>query len=121
MFRTAVIRDLLPLARKLGPPKFRRFLANISPFSLPKDFLDVTDTLEEASKMVLSKKREALEKGEDAINELAGKGKDIISVLCEIFYICLVTTFLELKLDFSESQHERGHLRGRACGTYDVR
>ena len=76
MFRTAVIRDLLPLARKLGPPKFRRFLANISPFSLPKDFLNVTDTLEEASKMVLSKKREALEKGEDAINELAGKGKD---------------------------------------------
>ena len=79
--------DAKAWARKLGPPKFRRFLANISPFSLPKDFLDVTDTLEEASKMVLSKKREALEKGEDAINELAGKGKDIISVLCEIFYI----------------------------------
>ena len=74
--------SLLPYIEMLNRGT-RRFLVSISPFRLPKDIRDLTDTLEGVSTEILEKKRTALEKGGDAFEGLAGKGKDIMSVLCE--------------------------------------
>ena len=71
--------SLLPYIEMLNRGT-RRFLVSISPFRLPKDIRDLTDTLEGVSTEILEKKRTALEKGGDAFEGLAGKGKDIMSV-----------------------------------------
>ncbi|PAV17146.1 cytochrome P450 [Pyrrhoderma noxium] len=78
--RVFMFTSLLPYIEMLNRGT-RRFLVSISPFRLPKDIRDLTDTLEGVSTEILEKKRSALEKGGDAFEGLAGKGKDIMSVL----------------------------------------
>lgn len=50
-----------------------------------KQLIDATDVMDETSRMVFSHKKEALEKGDDAVVHQIGEGRDIMSVLSETF------------------------------------
>ena len=72
---------MLPYVAKLGPAKFRRYMIDLIPLSTPKQIRALSDTFESASKEILVQKREALLEGGKAVEALAGKGKDIMSIL----------------------------------------
>ena len=81
VFKLNWMRYLLPYVAKLGPAKFRRYMIDLIPLSTPKQIRALSDTFESASKEILAQKREALLGGGKAVEALAGKGKDIMSIL----------------------------------------
>ena len=56
---------------------------NMMPVSLMQKGKRVIDTLYDESTSIYESKKEALLKGEEAVVQQVGKGKDILSILCE--------------------------------------
>ncbi|KAH8115664.1 cytochrome P450 [Phellopilus nigrolimitatus] len=85
LFRLSLPRTYLSWVVNLGSPEFRRrvldVLNHIPLFGPMKELTVFTDTLEECSRGILHGKQQALAKGDEAMEEQAGKGKDIMSVL----------------------------------------
>ena len=81
MVQNRVLMMFAPYAKYLGPIWFRRFLANHVPnrnFQLLKSLVD---TLDDSSKQILRSKKEALLRGDEAVKQQVGQGKDIMSIL----------------------------------------
>ena len=78
-----LIRPLVPYLVKLGPRSFRRMIINMMPVSMMQKGKRVIDTLYDESTSIYESKKEALLKGEEAVVQQVGKGKDILSILCE--------------------------------------
>ena len=74
-------KDVLPYLTKLGTPKFRQTALGMFPHGMVTEIRDAVNTVAEASAQVLNNKITALEKGDEAMENMAGKGKDILSVL----------------------------------------
>ena len=74
-------KDIFPYLIKLGTPKFRQTAVGMLPHGIVAEIRDAVNTVVEASTQVLNKKSSALEKGDEAMENMAGKGKDILSVL----------------------------------------
>ncbi|EJC99782.1 cytochrome P450 [Fomitiporia mediterranea MF3/22] len=81
LLRTAFLREFTPWLVRFGSPGLRRRILEMIPASLVKDLVSVADTLEESSEDILRKKRQAIEKGDEAVLTQVGKGKDIMSIL----------------------------------------
>ncbi|KAJ7475709.1 cytochrome P450 [Mycena latifolia] len=78
---TLATQYIFPWAVKIGSPRFRRFIVDIVPW---KDFhtaRDIFDTMYETALNIYNIKKDALEKGEEAISAQIANGKDIISIL----------------------------------------
>ncbi|KAJ6519125.1 cytochrome P450 [Mycena sanguinolenta] len=79
--RMIVPMQLLPFLLRTTPAAFRRWMINFVPMSdlhLARDLVDVMDN---NSRQILAKKREAIAKGDAAVMEQVGQGKDIMSLL----------------------------------------
>lgn len=84
-----------PYATKLGPAPFRRWLLDQVPLPNVQRLKDLSDVMIERSKDIISEKRIAMEKGDEALLQQVGEGKDIMSILCALYIIIpLSTTFL---------------------------
>lgn len=76
-----VLRQLVPWFYNVGPPSFRRWIAQNAPIKRLNRITRLADVMEEMSREILNSKKVALEKGDDAIMHQAGEGKDIMSIL----------------------------------------
>lgn len=82
--------QLLPTILKLGSRPFLRRLIDYTPLPDLWQARDLADTMEANSRNILKAKRAALEKGDAAVVERFGHGKDLMSLLskcqsCELF------------------------------------
>jgi len=70
-----------PWVVKLGSASLRRWLIKFSPWQDIKKTRDIIDTMYTASDSILQVKKEALARGDDAVVDQIGRGKDIMSLL----------------------------------------
>jgi hypothetical protein len=67
---------------KCGPPKVLHSLAKHAPFKSVRIVSHNIDTMYNVAVRIWAEKKAALKVGEGAFQEQAGRGKDIMSVLC---------------------------------------
>lgn len=72
---------LLPIAVKIGTPRFQRFVVDILPWKNLHEFRDIIDVIHETSVEIIETKRRALAEGDEVVAKQVGEGKDIISIL----------------------------------------
>ena len=72
----------LPVLMKLGPPAFRRRLLDLLPSKLVHKARDIVDVMDAKAREIYDKKKEALARGDEAVLNQVGRGKDILSLLC---------------------------------------
>ncbi len=72
--------------QRLGPPHFRRRLADLATL-LPDPNLKhlrwIVNTMDDTSKELFALRKAAFAKGDKAVLEQVGEGKDIMSILCK--------------------------------------
>lgn len=69
----------------LGPAPLRRFLANLVPDPQFQNLKSLVDTLDASSRTILKDKQDAFRRGDEAVAEQVGRGKDIMSILRKTF------------------------------------
>lgn len=73
---------LLPLAVKIGTPKFRRFVVDVLPWKKLHQVRDTVDLMYEYAMRIYEEKKKAFAEGNEVfISKQVGGGKDIISNL----------------------------------------
>lgn len=73
---------MLPYLVKIGPSSFRSFIVRMMPSSDVQALRVATDIMYATSTRIIDDKKAALEKGDEAVVEQVGRGKDIMSILC---------------------------------------
>ena len=81
MFKLQIPRMLLPYFVNLGPPRFRRFLVKLIPSAHVQKARELSDIMYNTSVKIYEPKKHALERGDEAIVEQVGRGKDAMSIL----------------------------------------
>jgi hypothetical protein len=79
----SVARQFLPFAVKIASPKFRLFVMNLLPWKALHELRDLVNGLQTMANEVIDAKKSAVERGDAAVLEQMGEGKDIMSILCE--------------------------------------
>ncbi|KAF9262877.1 cytochrome P450 [Marasmius fiardii PR-910] len=79
--RLIVPMQALPLMMKMLSPELRRYLIDYIPSSDLHTCRNLVDILDNTTKGILSRKKQALEVGDTLVAQLPGHGKDIISLL----------------------------------------
>lgn len=79
----------LPYLVKIGSPSFRRKVVQWMPWKLVRDMQKNVDAIDGQARNVYNLKKEALLKGDDAVVQQVGSGKDIMSILCELYMQCV--------------------------------
>ncbi|KAI0701721.1 cytochrome P450 [Earliella scabrosa] len=74
-------RLLLPYVANIGSPAFRRRVVEMLPSKDLRRMVEITDTLHERSVHIYNLKKDALEKGDEALKHQVGEGRDIMSIL----------------------------------------
>lgn len=73
---------LLPLAIKIGTPRFQRFVINSLPWPSVHEIRDVIDTLHDTAVEIMGIKQQALAEGREVLEKRqVGRGKDVMSIL----------------------------------------
>ena len=84
-FSLFVWRLLADFLVKLGPPQFRRKLADLAVAIIPDENLgkmrDIVNTMDAGSKDIFLDKKNALEKGDEVMVEQVNRGMDVMSIL----------------------------------------
>lgn len=85
MQRIGFVRTLSPMFLKLGPQNFRRRLAVLvsRPWGSARELLAIVDKLDEKSQEILDTRKELLRGGDGALRSLEGKGRDLMTCICE--------------------------------------
>ena len=117
-------RRMLPFVEKLGPSWFRRkVFVDWSPSKSLRQIGNIVDTMDETSREVVEKKRQALARGEEEVLKQIGQGKDILSILRRLivvysfqtltkFYLYIVKANMELSESERMSESELlGHMK----------
>ena len=78
MFQFAAV---LPAIFQLGTAQLRRRIVEIVPISVVQQAREIADAMHASSKEIYEQKKEAMAKGDEAVLQQIGEGKDIISVL----------------------------------------
>ncbi|KAI5117682.1 hypothetical protein M0805_003472 [Coniferiporia weirii] len=81
LFKLYFVQKFITIPVKFGSPQFRRRILDFIPSKTVKEMQGVTDILESSSRGILREKREAVERGDEAVLTQVGKGKDIMSIL----------------------------------------
>ncbi|KAI0628829.1 cytochrome P450 [Trametes polyzona] len=81
MHQLELPRLLLPKLTKIGPPSFRRKILELIPYAPLQRIIQISDALHASSLEIYNEKKRALEKGDEAVKQQVGEGKDIMSVL----------------------------------------
>ena len=77
------MRILLPYVSNVGTAAFRRRVVEMLPMDSVRDLRRISDTLHERSVSIYREKKEALEKGDEAVTHQISEGRDILSILSE--------------------------------------
>ena len=72
---------VLPIVSGTGSPRFRRFVVNLLPWRDLHHMRDMVDYMYDIASEVYESKKGAFEKGEQAVTQQIGRGKDLISIL----------------------------------------
>ncbi|KAI0333104.1 cytochrome P450 [Cubamyces sp. BRFM 1775] len=75
------IQQLLPWLVRVGPPSFRRKIVEVIPLKIVQRLRQIIDTIHSRSIEIINEKKAALERGDEALKEQVGEGKDLMSVL----------------------------------------
>ncbi|KAJ8521037.1 hypothetical protein ONZ45_g2214 [Pleurotus djamor] len=81
LFGMIIVRNFLPWVVKVGPPSFRRWLLNVVPWERLHQVRDMSDFMHNTSVEIWRSKKAAMEKGDAAVLDQIGQGKDIMSIL----------------------------------------
>ncbi|KAH7913645.1 cytochrome P450 [Hygrophoropsis aurantiaca] len=81
LFKLIIPRQFLYLLVKIGPANFRKWIVKITPWKALQEINNIVEIMDQTSKEVFRSKKAALEKGDDAVLQQVGQGKDIISIL----------------------------------------
>ncbi len=65
------------------PVPLRRKVAEWLPHENFQKFRKIVDTMHDQSVHIYREKRAALERGDEALKQQVGEGKDLMSILCE--------------------------------------
>lgn len=86
-------QQFLPYVVKLGTPALRRKLLDWTPSAVLQRVKGIVDIMDKTSAGIYQKKKQALERGEEAVSQQVGRGKDIMSVLRKspAFVSCFMT------------------------------
>ena len=79
-----MVRLILPYVHNFGSPAFRRRVLDKLPMPKSKGLAKVVDGLQSGAELIVKEKRDALAKGDEAVQQLVSNGKDIMSVLREL-------------------------------------
>lgn len=74
-------RQFLPWIVKMGPASLRRKIGKLIPWKDLHRIFDLVDIMDATSREIYDQKKEALAKGDDAVLQQVGMGKDIMSIL----------------------------------------
>lgn len=77
-----MFRMFIPLFVKLGPPRFRRFLLDMSPSPNLQLVKKTVDVMAETSNTIFKDKLQALRQGDAVVSHQVSEGKDVMSILC---------------------------------------
>lgn len=77
-----MFRMFIPLFVKLGPPRFRRFLLEMSPSPNLQKVKRTVDVMAETSNTIFREKRRSLQQGDEVVSQQVAEGKDVMSILC---------------------------------------
>ncbi|KAH8119691.1 cytochrome P450 [Phellopilus nigrolimitatus] len=80
-FKLFLHRQFLPYVANIGTASFRRKILEWVPSEKLQTMRKVVDVMEETSEEIYRKKKLAFEKGDEAVVNQVGKGKDIMSIL----------------------------------------
>ncbi|TFK40021.1 cytochrome P450 [Crucibulum laeve] len=72
---------LLPIASKIGTPRFQRWVVDMIPWKAVHDLRDILDVMDSTSSEILTTKQKALEEGGEALSQQVAGGKDLMSIL----------------------------------------
>ncbi len=75
----------------IGTPALRRLAINILPWKNLHHMRDISDYMYDLATKIYGEKRRALEEGDEVVSQQIGRGKDLISVLSDVFYLPTVT------------------------------
>ena len=73
--------NVLPLVSEIGSPSFRRFIVNLLPWKDLHQMRDMVDYMYDIATGIYENKKHAFEKGDEAVTQQIGRGKDLISIL----------------------------------------
>ncbi|KAL6306627.1 cytochrome P450 [Sparassis latifolia] len=113
-YSMGLLRYLLPLLTKLGPPGFRRRLVDFVPNRRLQRLKITVDLIHRRSTEIFNEKKATLLKGDEAVSQRLGKGKDIISIL--------MTANMEAKSDENQLPEEEliAHISGLTAAAVDT-
>ena len=74
-------RILLPFVCRYTSPRFRRWAVERIPWAPLQKIRRIVDTMDEMSHAIYNAKMDAFRKGEEAVVQQIGEGKDVMSIL----------------------------------------
>ena len=75
---------LLPTLSRIGSRKFQSFVVRLLPWKTVREVVELTDHLHDTAMNIINSRKRALAKGKETMERQVGRGKDIISILCEM-------------------------------------
>lgn len=63
------------------PKRLRKYIAPFLPLSNMRKLRDIATTMDEQARLIFRGKMEALQKGDAAVTQQIGEGRDLLSVL----------------------------------------
>ncbi|KIK57049.1 hypothetical protein GYMLUDRAFT_46670 [Collybiopsis luxurians FD-317 M1] len=112
--------NVLPLVSEIGSPGFRRFMVNLLPWKDVHQMRDIVDYMYDIATGIYEKKKQAFERGDEAVTQQIGGGNDLISILMkenmnaadedrldEIEVISQMNTFIFAAMDTTSSAMAR--------------
>ena len=101
---------MLPYAIEYIPSSIRRAVAPYLPIPQWGKMLNIVDAMDTQSTSIFHGKRQALEKGDEAVALQIGEGRDIMSILSKLYdkYIYLVRAYcMTVKANMQASEEDR--------------
>ena len=77
----AILRRLVPYVAEFGTPTFRRWVLDMLPHKGVQKLKSIVDVMHYRSVEIYRSKKEALEKGDEAVAQQIGEGRDLMSIL----------------------------------------
>ena len=105
----AIFRILAAPFVNLGPTWFRRAIVEMIPFKQVQRLKNVVDVMHKRSVEIVTEKKAALQRGDEALAQQVGEGKDVMSIL-RTYRFTAKDRLLVLKCD-TNSQGKHGRIR----------
>ena len=85
VFKTAFLQMYLTPLVRIGTPKFRRFILDLTPWKTLHELRDIADVIHNTAVEIFNSKKQVLKDGDEAVASQIGQGKDILSLLSRGF------------------------------------